>query len=185
MMRWLSRVVVASSLFLACSVHAAEPVAGEAARFAGLTGGEVRLGTLRGAAVLVVNTASRCGYTGQYAGLEALWRRMRSRGLVVIGVPSNDFGGQEPGTAQQIAAFCTDNFGVTFPMTARSQVAGTARHPFYAWSQQSLGDAGVPKWNFHKILVSRRGFAVAAFPSSVEPDDPALLKAIEDALQPN
>jgi glutathione peroxidase len=147
-----------------------------------LTGGQINLETFRGAPVLVVNTASQCGFTGQYSGLEALWRRLRDRGLIVIGVPSNDFGGQEPGDARQISEFCTANFGVTFPMTAKSVVRGANRHPFYAWSEKSLGQEGVPGWNFHKILIGPHGRAIAAFPATAAPEDPALLNAIEAAL---
>lgn len=181
MIRTLSGLVVALALLTFTSVQAAVPIAGAAARFDGLTGGTINLETFRGAPVLVVNTASRCGFTGQYAGLENLWRRLRERGFVIVGVPSNDFGGQEPGSAAQISEFCTANFGVSFPMTAKSVVRGQGRHPFYAWAEKSLGDVGVPAWNFHKILIGPDGRAVAGFSSSVEPDSLLLLKAITDA----
>lgn len=182
MFRTLSGLVVAMWLLMFASVHAAVPVTGAAARFDGLTGGAINLETFRGAPVLVVNTASRCGFTGQYAGLEALWRRLRDRGFVVVGVPSNDFGGQEPGSAAEIATFCTANFGVSFPMTAKSVVRGADRHPFYAWAEKSLGGEGVPNWNFHKILLGPDGRALVGYSSSVEPDSSLMEKAIMDAM---
>jgi glutathione peroxidase len=183
MIRSLSCLVVASWLLACAKVHAAVPVSGTAARFDGLTGGMINLETFRGVPVLVVNTASQCGYTGQYAGLEALWRRMRDRGFVIVGVPSNDFGGQEPGDSAEIAEFCTANFGVTFPMTAKSVVRGGRRHPFFAWAEATLGPAGVPTWNFHKILVGPDGRVVAAFASSVEPDSTVIVDAVTRAAQ--
>lgn len=168
---------------------AASPAGGQTARgfgfaFDGLTGGRIELAAFRGRAVLIVNTASRCGYTGQYQGLQALWQSYRARGLTVVGVPSNDFGNQEPGTAAQIATFCELNFGVTFPMAARTAVTGQAAHPFYRWAAATAGRAAVPRWNFHKILLAPDGRIVATFPSAVAPSDPALRRAIEAALPP-
>lgn len=150
--------------------------------FDGLTGGRVELGAYRGRALLVVNTASQCGFTGQYQGLQALWQTWRSRGLTVIGVPSNDFGGQEPGSAGEIARFCEINYGVTFPLAARTPVIGPAAHPFYRWAESSFGAAARPRWNFHKILIGPDGLVRAAFPSAVEPSDPRITQAITAAL---
>ncbi|MEM0986722.1 MAG: glutathione peroxidase [Pseudomonadota bacterium] len=135
-----------------------------------------------GQAVLVVNTASRCGFTGQYEGLQALWTEYKDKGLVVLGVPSNDFGGQEPGTEAQVKTFCEMNYGVDFPLTSKTTVVGTGRHPLYAGLEDALGDAARPKWNFHKVLIGRDGAPIQAFPSSVTPDAPELVAAVQDAL---
>lgn len=150
--------------------------------FAGLKTPELPLAQFAGRAMLVVNTASRCGFTGQYAGLQALHERYEARGLTVIGVPSNDFGNQEPGTAADIAGFCESVFGVTFPMAGKTVVRGATRHPFYAAAAQALGEAQAPRWNFHKYVVARDGRLIAAFPSHVAPDDPRMIAAIERAL---
>ncbi|MFZ5556362.1 MAG: glutathione peroxidase [Pseudomonadota bacterium] len=133
--------------------------------------------------VLVVNTASLCGFTPQYKGLQALWERYRERGLVVLGVPSNDFGGQEPGGEAKIKDFCEANFGITFPMTTKQKVRGPAAHPLYRWAEAEGGPAAVPGWNFHKLLIGRDGRLIAAFPSQVEPTDAAVTRAIEAALR--
>ena len=133
-----------------------------------------------GKVLLVVNTASYCGYTSQYEGLEALHAKYAARGLVVMGFPSNDFGQQEPGSSQQIADFCFNTYGVKFPMFAKSVVKGAGANALYRQLAQATGQ--VPAWNFHKYLVDRQGRAIASFPSKVTPADPALVGAIEKAL---
>jgi glutathione peroxidase len=133
-----------------------------------------------GKVVLVVNTASFCGYTGQYEGLEALYAKYQRRGLVVLGFPSNDFGQQEPGSSKEIADFCFNTYGVQFPMFAKTVVAGEARHPFYAALFKATGQA--PKWNFHKYLLDRHGKVLGSYASKVTPDNATLLAAIEQAL---
>lgn len=133
-----------------------------------------------GQVVLVVNTASYCGFTGQYAGLEALYRRYRERGLVVLGFPSNNFGQQEPGANTTIADFCENTFGVQFPMFAKTEVVGRAAHPLYQQLAQRTGEW--PRWNFHKYLVGRDGLEVKAYPSAVEPRNPMLVRDIERML---
>lgn len=133
-----------------------------------------------GQVLLVVNTASQCGYTGQYAGLEALHQRLAPRGFAVIGFPSNDFRGQEPGSEAEIAAFCTNIYGVRFPMYEKVRVTGAQATGLYRELAAATGVA--PGWNFHKYLVGRDGRVVAQFPSATTPEDPALLQAIERAL---
>jgi glutathione peroxidase len=140
----------------------------------------VSLCEFRGKVLLVVNTASQCGYTPQYEGLEKLYRRYRERGLVVLGFPANDFGGQEPGSNRQIAQFCQVNYGVTFPMFAKSAVLGASANPLFRDLEARTGKR--PQWNFHKYLVDRSGQAVAAFGSAVEPLDPRLTAQIERLL---
>jgi glutathione peroxidase len=150
--------------------------------FDGLLGGKVPLSAFRGEVVLVVNTASECGFTPQYEGLQALYSELGGRGLVVVGVPSNDFGGQEPGGAADIAKFCELNYGVTFPMTAKYAVKGQDAHPFYGWAEAQLGSGARPKWNFHKILIGRDGKPVAAFASMDGPKSKKLREAVLAAL---
>jgi glutathione peroxidase len=140
----------------------------------------VSLCQFAGRVLLVVNTASLCGFTGQYSGLEALDRRWRERGLVVIGFPSNDFGRQEPGSAQQIADFCENTFGVRFPMMSKTTVVGRDAHPLFRALAERTGVA--PQWNFHKYLIARDGRTVRSYASAVAPDNPSLLKDIEQAL---
>lgn len=150
--------------------------------FESIDGGPLPLSSFAGKAVLVVNTASMCGFTRQYSGLQKLWADRKDDGLIVLGAPSNDFGGQEPGSEEEIKTFCELNFGIDFPMTAKVVTKGEGAHPFYAWAVDALGPEAQPKWNFHKVLVGPDGKAVAAFSSRVEPDDPKLLAAIDAAL---
>ena len=150
--------------------------------FQSIDGDKLKLGDWRGKALLVVNTASFCGFTPQYSGLQKLWETYESRGLVVIGVPSNDFGAQEPEAESKIKEFCTGAFGVTFPLTAKYEVKGQRAHPFYSWAVSALGAQAAPRWNFHKILVGRDGKAIGAYPSNVAPQSPQLQAAIEAAL---
>jgi glutathione peroxidase len=149
--------------------------------FKGLDGGEILLSSYAGHPMLVVNTASLCGYTPQYAGLQALWTRYRDRGLIVLGVPSNDFGGQEPGGANDIHATAQGEYHVTFPITEKVTVKGKDAHPFYKWAAAERPLEG-PRWNFHKYLIGREGYLKAGFTSAVEPTDPLMIAAIESQL---
>ncbi|MGE5524621.1 MAG: glutathione peroxidase [Rhodospirillaceae bacterium] len=134
----------------------------------------------QGKVLLVVNTASHCGYTPQYEGLEALYRRYRDKGLVVLGFPSNDFGGQEPGSNREIASFCQINYGVSFPMFSKTGVTSRNANPFYEQLGKRAGK--FPAWNFHKYLIDRSGNKVASFDSAVEPTDRRLVGEIERML---
>jgi glutathione peroxidase len=153
--------------------------------FPGIEGGTLTLGDFAGRAILVVNTASRCGFTNQYSDLQKLHQRYGGQGLTVLGVPSNDFGNQEPGTEADIRAFCSGTYGVTFPMTGKTGVRGASAHPFYRWARQELGAENAPRWNFHKYLVGRDGTLLAAFPSHVTPMGPSIRQAVEAALDAN
>jgi glutathione peroxidase len=133
-----------------------------------------------GKVVLVVNTASQCGFTPQYKGLEALYERLRGEGLVVLGFPSNDFGNQEPGSHREIAAFCENQFAVQFPMFTKVTVKGSQAHPLYAELARRAGQT--PRWNFHKYLIGRDGQTVRSYPSQTEPDDAALLRDVRAML---
>jgi glutathione peroxidase len=134
----------------------------------------------QGKVLLVVNTASECGYTPQYDGLEALYRKYRGKGLVVLGFPSNDFGGQEPGTNKDIAAFCVNQYAIDFPVFSKASLKS---NPFFADLAKASGQA--PRWNFHKYLVDRSGRRVQSFETKVAPDDPKLVAAIEKLLLSN
>jgi len=149
--------------------------------FSGLTGGDIRLSDYAGRPLLVVNTASLCGYTPQYAGLQQLWSEFHDRGLMIIGVPSNDFGGQEPGGASEIAETAQHQSGVTFPIAAKVVVTGPNAHPFYRWAADAR-PRDVPRWNFHKYLIGRDGYIAEAFPSTVDPSDTRVKTAIARAL---
>jgi glutathione peroxidase len=148
-----------------------------------LGGSEEPLARYRGEVLLIVNTASECGYTPQYAGLQALYERYRENKFNVLGFPSNDFGEQEPGDDRQIGAFCKSNYGVEFPMFSKVRVVGADAHPVYAYLTalpKPIG--GAVEWNFQKYLVDRNGNVVARFESDTEPDDPALVAAVERLL---
>jgi glutathione peroxidase len=146
--------------------------------FTSIDGGTLDLADFRGGPVLVVNTASRCGFTHQYDGLQALWERYRDRGLTVVGVPSRSFG-QELDSAEAVKDFCEVNFALDFPMTGLVEVRGPQAHPFYQWAAAG-GEA--PDWNFHKILIDGDGRIVAGFDRHTEPDDPRLVASVEALL---
>jgi glutathione peroxidase len=149
---------------------------GEQTTLGGLTGGR---------AALVVNVASRCGLTPQYVGLEELQREYGDRGFTVVGVPCNQFGGQEPGTAEEIATFCSATYGVSFPMTGKVEVNGDGAHPLYqrlTETPDAMGEAGPVRWNFEKFLLAPSGEVVARFRPQMEPDAPELRTAVEALL---
>ena len=149
--------------------------------FKGLDGDDILLSSYAGHPLLVVNTASQCGYTPQYTGLQQIWTRYRDRGLIVLGVPSNDFGGQEPGGKNEIHATAQGTYHVTFPITEKVVVKGSDAHPFFRWAATDR-PLEAPRWNFHKYLIGRDGQLKAAFPSAVEPTDPVVIAAIEKEL---
>jgi glutathione peroxidase len=149
--------------------------------FPALAGGDIGLAQYAGHPLMVVNTASLCGYTPQYAGLQELWTEFHDRGLAIVGVPSNDFGGQEPGGATEIAQTARHDYGVTFPIAAKAVVTGPNAHPFYRWAAAAR-PKDVPRWNFHKYLVGRDGYITEVFPSAVEPTDTRIKTAIAKAL---
>jgi glutathione peroxidase len=145
---------------------------------------EMPMAEYKGKAVLLVNTASYCGYTPQYEGLQALWDEYRDKGLVVLGVPANDFGDQEPGAESNIKRFCEVNFQVDFPMTKKMVVkGGDGNAPIYDWLASEMGEDSRPKWNFHKYLIDAEGHPVAYFPSKVTPQSAELKAAIDKVLQ--
>ena len=143
----------------------------------------LKLSDYKGKVMLIVNTASECGFTPQYKDLEALYQKYKDQGLVVIGVPSNDFGKQEPGSSEQIAKFCEVNYGVTFPMAKKEDVTGSDAHPFYQWAKAKLGTLSAPKWNFSKYLIDKKGNLVDYYISTTNPMDSKITKKIEKLLK--
>ena len=150
--------------------------------FDALTGGPLPMTTFKDKVVLVVNVASKCGLTPQYDALEKLYSDYKDKGLVVLGVPSNQFAGQEPGTAEEIEEFCRTTYGIDFPMAAKVDVKGDDAHPFYKWAKEEVGEPAEPVWNFHKLLVGKDGKLINVFGPRTTPDDPEVVKAIEEAL---
>lgn len=150
--------------------------------FASIEGAPLEMKQYAGKAVLVVNTASRCGFTPQYEGLQTLWDTYKDKGLVVLGVPSGDFGGQELSTSGEIKEFCEVNFAIDFPLTEKTEVSGDNAHPFYAWAGAELGAAAKPRWNFHKYLVGKDGRLITWFSTTTGPSAERVRTAIEAAL---
>jgi len=163
----------------AVRVEAAAPLSGEVKK---IDGSSVDLASYKGKVVLVVNVASRCGYTGQYAGLQKLHEAYKDKGLVVLGFPANDFGAQEPGGDAQIADFCSSKYGVTFDMFSKITVKGPGKAPLYKALTESADPQGEVSWNFEKFLIGKDGTVVGRYKSGVAPESPELTKAIEAAL---
>jgi len=149
--------------------------------FTAIDGGDIRLADYTGKPILIVNTASQCGYTPQFTGLQQLYARYLEQGLIVVGVPSNDFGGQEPGTPVEIMQTAHDEYGVRFPLAAKTEVRGTNPHPFYKWAATER-PLETPRWNFHKYLIGRDGRIAAVFPTAIEPMDARLIQAVAKEL---
>lgn len=178
-----------ASLAIAAFMWMLFPTAGRAVTgsahdfsFTTLDGAPLPLSQYKGKLLLVVNTASQCGFTPQYAGLQTLWEKYRDRGLVILGVPSNDFGGQEPGDAAAIQTFTQSQFHVTFPLTGKVSVSGEGAHPFYKWVREQYGAATRPTWNFHKYLIGPDGQLIEWFSSFTTPESEKLIQAIEANL---
>ena len=150
--------------------------------FTSLRGARLPLSNYRGQAILIVNTASRCGYTPQYKKLQFIWENYRQSGLVIVGIPSNDFGEQEPDDEEVISEFCATNYKVTFPMTTKQHVMGRGAHPLFVDLGEEIGEDALPRWNFWKYLFSRQGQLLEFWPSAIEPDDPEITHQIEKNL---
>ncbi len=178
----LASLAVAAGLAKPGVDAAAAPIDWGSLPLPGIDGVAIDPATLRGKVVLAVNTASACGFTGQYAGLQELFDRFNDRGLVVLGIPSNDFGGQDPKPNADIREFCQTRYGVTFPLLAKQMVSGSGAHPLYDWARGASGRGGAPAWNFHKYLIGRDGRLIAWYPSMVGPTSSRLIAAIETAL---
>ena len=174
------RLLTFTLLLVGSAVHAAdrEKTAYDFS-FQSIEGEPLPLSAYRGQVVMVVNTASLCGFTTQYKFLQEVWSRYRDKGLVVLGVPSNDFGRQEPRSDAEIKQFCELNYGIDFPMTTKVGVKGKSAHPFYRWAVQELGTLAKPRWNFHKYIVDRDGRLAEWFATTTKPNAKKVTKAIE------
>ena len=148
----------------------------------GLNNETINLSEFKGKAILLVNVASKCGFTKQYTGLQSLYDNYKDKGLLVIGVPSNQFGGQEPGSNTEIKDFCETNFDITFPITDKVDVKGKNAHTIYKWAKENHGNSTVPKWNFHKILINKEGKVQDTFNSFIKPLSDKITKQIEQLL---
>jgi len=144
-----------------------------------ISGEELNLNQFKGKTILLVNVASKCGFTRQYTDLQALYDQYKEKGLVVIGIPSNQFGGQEPGSNSEIKDFCETNFNITFPLTDKIDVKGENAHELYLWAKENYGKSTIPKWNFHKILINKEGKIQDTFNSFIEPLSKKIIKQIE------
>ena len=149
--------------------------------FTGIDGNIIKLSDYKNKVIVVVNVASRCGYTPQYEDLQSLWLTYKEKDLIVLGVPTNNFR-QEPGSNKEIKDFCETNFGITFPMTEKTNVIGSNSHPFYKWAKKDFGLGAIPKWNFHKIIVGKDGKVADTFSSITKPSSKKFLKVIENLI---
>tara|TARA_B100001094_G_C17965725_1_gene687769 strand:- start:327 stop:842 length:516 start_codon:yes stop_codon:yes gene_type:complete len=149
--------------------------------FTTIDGNIIKLKDFKQKVIVVVNVASRCGYTPQYEGLQKLWSKYQMNGLIVIGVPTNNFR-QEPGSNEEIKDFCETNFGINFPITKKTNVIGSKAHPFYKWAKDSYGISAIPKWNFHKIIIDKNGRIVDTFASFTKPSSAKFINAVEDQI---
>ena len=150
--------------------------------FNDLDGSIINLSEYKNKVIVIINVASQCGYTKQYNDMQKIWDKYQEKGLIMMGVPSNDFGKQEPGTNKEIKNFCESKFGITFPMTEKIIVKGENAHPFYLWAKKNHGNSAVPKWNFHKIIIGKSGKIEDTFASITKPTSKKFISALEKAL---
>ena len=151
-------------------------------QFKDLDGSPLHLSEYKGKVIVVVNVASQCGFTNQYEDMQKIWEKYQAKGIIVLGVPTNDFGNQEPGNNKDIKNFCEAKFGITFPMTEKISVKGEDAHPFYIWAQKNHGSSAVPNWNFHKIIINKEGKISKTFSSITNPSSSKFIKTIEKLL---
>ena len=150
--------------------------------FNDLDGSPLKLSEYKNKVIVIVNVASQCGFTNQYEDMQKIWEDYQAKGAVVLGVPSNDFGNQEPGANSEIKIFCEAKFGITFPMTEKVSVKGVNAHPFYVWAKDNHGKTAVPKWNFHKIIIDKTGRVADTFGSITKPTSKKFIKVLDDLI---
>ena len=150
--------------------------------FIDLDGSKINLSSFKNKVIVIINVASQCGFTNQYEDMQSIWERYQKDGLIIIGIPSNDFGNQEPGSESEIKTFCEAKFGITFPMTEKVIVKGDNAHPFYQWAKDNYGNSAIPKWNFHKIIIDKNGKIADTFASITNPSSKRFIKVIEKNL---
>ena len=151
--------------------------------FTDLNGNSLNLSDFKKKVIVIINVASQCGFTNQYEDMQILWEKYQSQGLIILGVPSNDFGNQEPGNNKEIKDFCEAKFGITFPMTEKISVKGNNTHPFYLWAKNNYGKSAIPKWNFHKIIINKSGKIAETFSSITNPSSKKFIDSIEKILK--
>ena len=152
-------------------------------QFNDLDGSPLNLSDYKGKVIVVVNVASQCGFTKQYEDMQNVWEKYQSEGIVMLGIPSNDFGKQEPGTSKEIKNFCEAKFGITFPMTEKVSVKGSEAHPFYIWARENYGKSAIPKWNFHKIIIDKDGKIAATFSSITKPSSKKFIEVLDRLIK--
>ena len=150
--------------------------------FKDLDGSQLALKQYKNKVIVVINVASQCGFTNQYEDMQKIWEKYQNKGLIILAVPSNDFGGQEPGNNTEIKIFCESKFGITFPITEKTSVKGKNAHPFYAWAKNNYGKSAIPKWNFYKIVINKKGKISTTFSSMTNPSSKKFIKTIEKLL---
>ena len=152
-------------------------------KFKDLDGSILSLSEYKGKVIVIVNVASRCGFTSQYEDMQKVWMKYQEKGVVMLGVPSNDFGNQEPGNNEDIKNFCEAKFGISFPMTEKVLVKGTEAHPFYIWARENHGKSAIPKWNFHKIIIDKNGKIAETFSSITNPSSKKFIEALDRLIK--
>ena len=150
--------------------------------FNDLDGSPLKLSEYKNKVIIVVNVASQCGFTKQYEDMQKVWEEYQDKGVIMLGIPSNNFGNQEPGTSEEIKNFCEAKFGITFPMTEKITVKGENAHSFYKWAKENHGKSAIPKWNFHKIIIGKDGKVIDTFASITNPSSSKFIKVIEKFL---
>ena len=150
--------------------------------FKDLDGSTIKLSEYKNKVIVIINVASQCGFTNQYEDMQKIWEKYQSKGIVILGVPSNDFGKQEPGSNEEIKNFCEAKFGISFPMTEKVMVKGPEAHPFYVWARENYGKSAIPKWNFHKIIIDKEGKINETFTSITNPSSKKFIKALEKLI---
>ena len=150
--------------------------------FKDLDGSVLNLSEYKGQIVVVINVASQCGFTNQYEDMQKIWEKYQDKGVIILGVPSNEFGKQEPGSNKDIKNFCEAKFGISFPMTEKISVKGEDAHPFYIWARENYGKSAIPKWNFHKIIINKNGKVAETFSSITNPSSKKFIKTLEKLM---
>ena len=151
-------------------------------QFKNLNGSNLNLSKYKAKIIVVVNVASQCGFTNQYEDMQKIWEKYQDKGVIILGVPSNDFGNQEPGNNKEIKDFCEAKFGISFPMTEKVSVKGSEAHPFYIWARENHGKSAIPKWNFHKIIIDKNGKIAETFSSITNPSSKKFIKILEKLI---
>ena len=151
--------------------------------FKQIDGSQLDLNMFKDKVIVVINVASQCGFTNQYEDMQKIWKKYQSEGLLILGVPSNDFGSQEPGSNKEIKTFCETKFGITFPITEKTSVKGENAHPFYKWAKKNYGNSAIPKWNFHKIIIDKSGKIYKTYTSITNPSSKKFVSTLEELLK--